>query len=351
MKETIIHQRENNIFLVLRSIIRRRFIVLLTVAVIGGIAGILFAWLNKPRYEAVTTFALEDEGGNNNRGLFGIASQLGLDLSVGGAGIFNRDNITELLLSRRIVERSLLSTITTGGKEQSLVQYLLEQPTGINKPKRAVFQPGITPETFSPTHDSLMSDVYKYVVIKLIEVREPDKRRNIFTIIVSSPDPVWSKLFSDRLMSETFGFYVESRTKRAKLNVDILQKRVDSIRSVINYNAYNKAAISDANINPLFQQSQVNAQLRQSDLAVAGAAYSELVKNLEVAKYTLLRQTPLVQVIDTPRFPLEKKGYSRLISGLAGAFIFGFLCLLILIALALVKNFSRQINTVTVAAD
>ena len=44
-------------------------------------------------------------------------------------------------------------------------------------------------------------------------------------------------------------------------------------------------------------------------MTVLGTAYGELLKNLELAKYSLLKEIPYIQIIDIPHYPLDKKTY------------------------------------------
>lgn len=69
-----------------------------------------------------------------------------------------------------------------------------------------------------------------------------------------------------------------------------------------------------------------------------GTAYAELLKNLELAKYTLLKQTPFMQVIDEPKFPLEKKTYPMLLYVPLSILLFTFLTVALLISLKLFRN-------------
>ncbi|MDD3196201.1 MAG: hypothetical protein PHU68_10455 [Paludibacter sp.] len=55
------------------------------------------------------------------------------------------------------------------------------------------------------------------------------------------------------------------------------------------------------------------------------AVYGEVLKNLETLKLDLARETPLVQIIDTPRYPLKKDKLGK-IKGIAlGGFLAGVL--------------------------
>jgi hypothetical protein len=57
---------------------------------------------------------VEDKSGSRGGGLSGLASQFGIDvggLTGGGAGLFDGDNILEIMKSRAIIEKVLLSKI------------------------------------------------------------------------------------------------------------------------------------------------------------------------------------------------------------------------------------------------
>jgi uncharacterized protein involved in exopolysaccharide biosynthesis len=58
---------------------------------------------------------------------------------------------------------------------------------------------------------------------------------------------------------------------------------------------------------------------------------TQLTTQLELSKINLRRETPLIQVIDTPILPLVKIKISKLKSMLICGLIFGFLSSLILI--------------------
>ena len=62
----------------------RKWYVLLLAGILGGIIGIAYAWLTKPRYQAKMTFALEDNGGGLGSAL-SLASELGFSFGSGGS--------------------------------------------------------------------------------------------------------------------------------------------------------------------------------------------------------------------------------------------------------------------------
>src|SRR3982751_2773474 len=77
--------------------IRKRWWLLLLFVLLGAGLGAGYYTIQKPRYEAVSTFILEEKQ-TSSGGLGSIASQFGIDLgSMGGGGsIFTGDNILDI---------------------------------------------------------------------------------------------------------------------------------------------------------------------------------------------------------------------------------------------------------------
>jgi capsule polysaccharide export protein KpsE/RkpR len=75
------------------------------------------------------------------------------------------------------------------------------------------------------------------------------------------------------------------------------------------------------------------------DVQMLSLMYAEVLKNMEIAKFTLDNQTPFFQVVDKPTLPLEKKKVSRIISAIVGSIILGIVFCIYLIS----KNFKKNI--------
>jgi hypothetical protein len=66
----------------------------------------------------------------------------------------------------------------------------------------------------------------------------------------------------------------------------------------------------DYNINPLHQSAKVEQNKSLIDMQISISLYGEIVKNLKLAELALKKQTPLIEVVDVPHFPLKKIGWS-----------------------------------------
>jgi uncharacterized protein involved in exopolysaccharide biosynthesis len=70
---------------------------------------------------------------------------------------------------------------------------------------------------------------------------------------------------------------------------------------------------------------------KQLEIQVLSTMYGELLKNLELSRTLMAKEQPLIQLIDQPRFPLEKKKSSKLLTAVGGAFLMGFVGIITLL--------------------
>jgi uncharacterized protein involved in exopolysaccharide biosynthesis len=102
-----------------------KWILLLLVGLLGGVIGFIYALFQKPVYTATFTYALDDEkSGGGMSDALGLASSLGLDMGGGAGGAFGDANL-ELMHSRSLVEKTLLSEVTVDSKKITLADYYI----------------------------------------------------------------------------------------------------------------------------------------------------------------------------------------------------------------------------------
>ena len=150
---------------------------------------------------------------------------------------------------------------------------------------------------------------------------------------VKTENELFSKLFCEQLLKETSDFYIETKSKKSRLNVDILQKQADSIRAELNGAITGVATASDNvyNLNPAYNIKKTPGTRRQVDVQANTAILTQLVAQLELSKVSLRKETPLVQLIDRPILPLEKDKVGRLKSLALGGFLSGLLTVFYLV--------------------
>jgi hypothetical protein len=321
-----------NFYLFLKS--KVKFILLFII--IGGITSLLLLWNEKPTYKATLTFAMEDDkgGAGGLSGALGLASSFGIDLAAGGGGAFAATNLSELMKSRLIVEKVLLEPVIIKEKETTLAEYYIEV-TNLRKNwsqkstlKNLHFLPNSDRTKFGLQKDSILQNIYKSLIDKEhLIIMQKDKKVTILSIDVISIDELFSLIFCTNLAKETSNFYIETKSKKAKINVDVLQNQVDSIKIALNGAITGVATEVDNvyNLNPAFNIKSTTSKKRQIDVQSNTAILTNLVVQLELAKITLRKETPLIQIIDKPILPLEIEK-----NGKVKMFIFGCLIGLIL---------------------
>jgi uncharacterized protein involved in exopolysaccharide biosynthesis len=314
--------------------------LIIGIAALGGIIGFAYASFQKPNYLATTTFVLEeDKGGSGLGGAMGLASSFGFDLGGGGGGLFTSSNIIELMKSRLVVEKTLLNPVQIAGKEMSLADYYIQikelKEGWAKKPALANINFPVNADRtkFSLEQDSILQIISAGLTKDNLVIAQKDKKVSIISLTVKTESELFSKLFCEQLLKETSDFYIETKSKKSRLNVDILQHQADSIRAELNSAITGVATASDNvyNLNPALNVKRTPSTRRQVDVQANTAILTQLVAQLELSKVSLRKETPLVQLIDRPILPLEKDKVGRLKSLILGGFLAGFLTVLYLV--------------------
>lgn len=314
---------------------KRKWIVV-AIAIAGAAIGLTASFMIKTTYKAKLSFALQDDKGSSMSGLAGLASQFGVNVGGAGSSAFGGDNLYELFTSHRLIEQTLLCPTPINGKTTNLLNLyidtykLREQWSKSNKPEvqKMAFPLEQTRESFTRAQDSILQGIYGSIMKKpMLTVGQRSKKLSIGDITFVSESETLSKLFVENLIREATDFYVATKTKVSRENYKRLLHQADSVRSIYNGAVSARASQADAVPNAVRQTASVGMVRSQSDMQVAAATYAEMKKNLEVMKMTINQETPLVQVIDAPVYPLEKDRLGKVKGILIGGFAGGALAL------------------------
>jgi hypothetical protein len=271
-----------------------------------------------------------DTGGISQ--MSGLASLVGVNLGSLGStsGLFQGDNIMELYKSDRMLGETLLSPFD---QEKLLIDRFVEFEELDKKWASKVDISGmdfsLERDRFTVAQDSVIQQVSKLIRERQLSVVKPDRKLSIIQVSISSKDEPFAKIFNETLVDKVNTFYLETKTKKTGENLRILQTQADSVRSILDESIAEYATATDRvpNVNPLLNSAQVESRKRQIDVQATAAVYQEIVKNLEIAKVNHRNNSPLIQIIDSPRFPL-KRTEIRLVKGIVlGAIIVGLLTL------------------------
>jgi hypothetical protein len=309
--------------------------IIIITGLIGACLGLGYSFTKKPIYIADLSFALEDDKSGGG-GLGSLASSFGFDIGGSGGGAFTGSNLTELFKSRKMVEETLLREVIFEGKKISLAEMFIQNKKWRDKWKDKVrlkniqFLPNANREKFTRDQDSILGIIYGDLSKTGLTVTQKDKKIDITTIEVASTNELFSKYFTEALANQVSDFYITTKSKKARINMSVLERQTDSIRRELN-GAITGVAVATDNtfgLNPAMNVRRAPSARRQVDVQANTAILTELVKQTELAKVTLRNDTPLIQIIDKPILPLKVEKFGKIKGiGLGGFFA---VCLILL---------------------
>jgi hypothetical protein len=278
----------------------------------------------------------------------------------GNLDAFSGDNVLELLRSKELMESALLQPTVYNGDTITFMEYSLIvdsvrakcESGELEKPEDEgmfyicdiQFPYGQERSTFSRAQDSVLMAKAATLVLENVASSRRDKKLSFMDYSFTYPDETFAKEFSKIHLQTAHEFYVSTKTEMVRKNVASFERRADSVRKELDKSLTRRAVFLDSNkdASGLYISSQ--AQKIQTDIELLAATYSEIMKNVETLKLDLVRETPLINTIDTPKFPLENDKTRKLKSIAVGGIVAGFLICFILIAIHYIEYMKKKME-------
>jgi hypothetical protein len=286
---------------------RFRFLILVLLAIPLGVAA---AYFSTATYTARLTFVVEESKEGGGSIVSALAGQFGFDLGgMGTSGILAGDNVQQLLVSSKIIKKTLLTPFPDEASKSLADKYAevykLKKKWGKYFPVGKTVSFGVGEKKRSRLDDSLLQTIMKQITESEVGVSKPDKKLSFFEASATMRDEKLASLFCSRLIKEATEFYTQTKTSKLRKNIRNLQSRADSIARILNKKTYSASAANQIllDVNPT---ANVSAELQGRDKMVLSTIYAEIIKNLEVNKTMLMQETPTFQIVDEPEYPLKK---------------------------------------------
>lgn len=314
---------------------------ILLIGILGGIFGFFYAWYQPVTYTAKTTFVLEDAKSNGGLGgLASLAGQFGVDMGgSAGGGLISGDNILLYFKSESLIRHVLLSS--WNGKISYADRFLeIYQNKKMNT---SIIPINILNYNYSRKQDSIINSIVQSLKIKNISINKVDKKAGFIELSVLMIDEEFAKKFNDQIVDEAINQYIKLKTDRHKRTVEKLQLRADSLAYLLNLKINTSASLQTKNIindvNPIYKTSfSVKNELIQRDKVMLSSIYVEVVKNLELAKFTLSNETPVIQIVNPPIYPLQVNKISKSKAVILSGILFSFLSVIYIIGIQVLKR-------------
>jgi hypothetical protein len=326
------------------SFLLKKWLIIILIGLLGAGIGFLYAYLKPIKYTSKLTFVVE-EGKSGGGGLASLAGQFGFDLGgASGGGVFSGDNILLFFKSEGLCRETL---ITMYDSTQNVM--LVDRYAEVTKMKKRWLKKKKIGEInfskysdgkFPRLEDSLMQEIVKDILSTDLSVSKPDKKASFIEVKSMMEDEMLSKFFSERLVKIATQRYVDSKIKTKAINVNMLQRKADSLAAVLNSKTYSAAASQQSLIdaNPALRSVPIAAEITTRDKTMAATIFGEVIKNLEISKTMLNQETPVIQMVDQSTLPLFKERVGKLKSLTLGGVLAAFLIVLFLIGSRFLKT-------------
>jgi len=331
------NNNEINVISVLENFRRAKLLLISKWKLIGSIVflsafiGIVYSSLIKKKYSTSLSFVIE---GENLGGANGLASTFGFGKLAGNQGVFSSANMLDLLKSRSLIEKTLLKSLPYD-KDKSFADLYFEfkkwNEVDDNKLK---FIPNTNSKELTLEQNSAISKIYITLVSKELGIENKNPDNTIMYITLNSENKEFCRYFPEELINVTSEFYIESKTRKAKINYTVLKQQTDSVRRELNNAITGVAAANDNTflLNPAFNVKRIPSAHKEVSVQANQSILAELVKNLELSRMTLLNETPIIEIIDRPISPLIGEKIGKIKGGIIGSIIGGFLIVVIIIS-------------------
>lgn len=324
--------------------------IVIASGVICAALGLVYACVRTVLYTASYQFVIE--GDNSARG-FSLSSLL----ATGAGGAFTGNNLVELMRAPAMVERTLLKEVP--GREDSInfLEYYLicdsirakcaeaaevvrEETEEDGAPVSVCdiqFPLHQDRETFSREQDSILMIVARKIRAKMV-LDKPDKKISFVYCSYTYKDEEFCKKFIDAYMEEVISFYIETKVSRSSKNIANFQHQADSVKMEWDKAIASSAYYADGNINAARQAVGVELKRIQMKITTCSTMYAELMKAIATMKVDQMKETPVIQIIDQPHYPLENNKARKLKFIILGGFLGGFLSVFALVSCCFYKQ-------------
>jgi len=271
--------------------------------------GALAAWyisIRKNTYTAKLTLMTNQEKGNRYAPLMQIMGQFGMS---GGSEGVDADKIIELLFTRLIISSALFKTDTINKKTDLLVNHFIKEFNAKawydGKPalQNIVFKTKAD-ENFTVEENKIVQDIYKEITEHHLTAGTSDN--GIVEVNYKSISEPFAKIYLDNLYETLSEYYISKSNQKQRETFDIVKYYNDSLQNALRRAEAEWAILSDKNVFKVKNEGRLNQLRKTNELEALNVAYIESVKNLELAKFNLINQTPILQLIDRPVFPLKE---------------------------------------------
>lgn len=321
--------------------LKKNYKYLLVGALVGAlIGGVIDTYKsNEKIIDSTIVFTIENPGGQE---VSGLSSLLGFAGGNESSNMFSSGNFEELVKLTFVYKKALMTPIKFHNINDLLINILLSRSNDddIEDFKKIKFPKNSTLNSLTIEQNNILTICAEYSK-GIITFKKENEKSSFRTLKVSTNNDTLSYLISQTMLKTFSDIYIKNKTKKSSELVRLLAKRVDSLRGALYYTQGKLANFADQNQQIIFQSAKITADRLQMNSAQIQGLYNEAVRNYDSYKFSLAKETPLLNIISQSEIPIYDEPY-RFGNFIAIGFLIGLL--LGVIVIYIIKVYKEVFN-------
>ncbi len=322
-KKKIIDISLIEVFRILRADFRKVCIYSCT----AGVIGVILAFATPKIYKSTVILAPEESGSSFSGSLSSLAAMVGMNMKIGQTGDALYPEIyPDLMGSTGFVVGMFPVTVTKNktGETYTYFDYLdkhqkkafYEYPQDWLKQVKDLF----TTEEKVPADHKVNPkrltkkefDVAKNIMGKID--CSVDKKTNVITIEVEDQDPLIAATVADSLQMHLQRTITDYRTKKARVDLEYMQKLFDEAHREYAKARQKYAAFGDSYMNLKMQSYVLKGDELENEMQLKYTIYQQVVEQLQLAKAKVQERTPAFTIVQEATVPVKHSSQPKIVT-------------------------------------
>ena len=322
-KKKIIDISLIEVFRILRADFRKVCIYSCT----AGVIGVILAFATPKIYKSTVILAPEESGSSFSGSLSSLAAMVGMNMKIGQTGDALYPEIyPDLMGSTGFVVGMFPVTVTKNktGETYTYFDYLdkhqkkafYEYPQDWLKQVKDLFtteEKVPADHKVNPKHLTKKEfDVAKNIMGKID--CSVDKKTNVITIEVEDQDPLIAATVADSLQMHLQRTITDYRTKKARVDLEYMQKLFDEAHREYAKARQKYAAFGDSYMNLKMQSYVLKCDELENEMQLKYTIYQQVVEQLQLAKAKVQERTPAFTIVQEATVPVKHSSQPKIVT-------------------------------------
>ena len=293
----------------------------------AGVIGVILAFATPKIYKSTVILAPEESGSSFSGSLSSLAAMVGMNMKIGQTGDALYPEIyPDLMGSTGFVVGMFPVTVTKNktGETYTYFDYLdkhqkkafYEYPQDWLKQVKDLFtteEKVPADHKVNPKHLTKKEfDVAKNIMGKID--CSVDKKTNVITIEVEDQDPLIAATVADSLQMHLQRTITDYRTKKARVDLEYMQKLFDEAHREYAKARQKYAAFGDSYMNLKMQSYVLKGDELENEMQLKYTIYQQVVEQLQLAKAKVQERTPAFTIVQEATVTVKHSSQPKIVT-------------------------------------